>query len=148
MSTPHSSVRVLSKLARSATILQSRKLHMTGPATFPSPLLSTETQSRKPSKATAHPPEDLSSESKSTTAPLRHFNTSRSLKAPGDSSTIDFMFFPDFDPDANTTPSRIRVPLLPTTGPSGGSSYASDEEEPVRFISLLFSQIVALRTKG
>jgi hypothetical protein len=111
---------------------------MTGPATFPSPLLSTEAQSRKPSKATARPPEDLSSEPNNTAAPFRHFNTSRSLKAPGDSSTIDFMFFPDFDPDANTAPAAIRVPLLPTAGLDGGGktmSYASGEEEPVRILS-------------
>lgn len=43
---------------------------------------------------------------------VRHFNTSRALKAVNDSSTIDFAYFPDFDPD-NAEASAIRVPLLP-----------------------------------
>lgn len=43
---------------------------------------------------------------------VRHFNTSRALKAVNDSSTIDFAYFPDFDPD-NAESSAIRVPLLP-----------------------------------
>ena len=43
--------------------------------------------------------------------PVRHFNTSRSLKAVNDSSTMDFAYMPDFDPDNAITP--IRVPLLP-----------------------------------
>lgn len=44
---------------------------------------------------------------------VRHFNTSRTLKAVNDSSTIDFAFMPDFDPD-NVEASAVRVPLLPT----------------------------------
>lgn len=43
---------------------------------------------------------------------VRHFNTSRALKAVNDSSTIDFAYFPDFDPD-NAEASALRVPLLP-----------------------------------
>lgn len=46
---------------------------------------------------------------------FRHFNTSRELKAPNDSSTIDFAFIPDFDPDLGKGPVGIRVPILPTT---------------------------------
>jgi hypothetical protein len=46
--------------------------------------------------------------------PVRHFNTSRSLKAVGDSSTIDFAYLPDFDPDTKKSP-VIRVPILPQT---------------------------------
>lgn len=45
---------------------------------------------------------------------VRHFNTSRSLKAVGDSSTIDFAYLPDFDPDTGDSP-IIRVPILPQT---------------------------------
>ncbi|KAF2677257.1 hypothetical protein K458DRAFT_424119 [Lentithecium fluviatile CBS 122367] len=52
-------------------------------------------------------------------APVRHFNTSRSLKAVKDSSTIDFAYIPDFDPDARSAPVDIRVPILPqTTSPN------------------------------
>ncbi|KAF1955501.1 hypothetical protein CC80DRAFT_493002 [Byssothecium circinans] len=46
---------------------------------------------------------------------VRHFNTSRSLKAVGDSSTIDFAYIPDFDPDSQSAPVAIRVPILPQT---------------------------------
>ncbi|CAI6338631.1 unnamed protein product [Periconia digitata] len=46
---------------------------------------------------------------------VRHFNTSRSHKAVGDSSTIDFAFIPDFDPDTQSAPVEIRVPILPQT---------------------------------
>lgn len=50
--------------------------------------------------------------SNTTSQPTRQFNTSRDLKAVGDTSTIDFAFFPDFDPDSDQTPA-IRVPILP-----------------------------------
>ncbi|KAF2872566.1 hypothetical protein BDV95DRAFT_389759 [Massariosphaeria phaeospora] len=49
--------------------------------------------------------------------PARHFNTSRSLKAVRDSSTIDFAYLPDYDPDAGSAP-ILRVPILPQTRPS------------------------------
>ena len=50
-------------------------------------------------------------EQKDEVKPVRHFNTSRALKAVNDSSTIDFAYFPDFDPD-NVEASALRVPLL------------------------------------
>jgi len=43
----------------------------------------------------------------------RHFNTSRSLKAVGDSSTIDFAYLPDFDASLEPSQTGIRVPILP-----------------------------------
>ncbi|KAF2794723.1 hypothetical protein K505DRAFT_241453 [Melanomma pulvis-pyrius CBS 109.77] len=49
--------------------------------------------------------------------PARHFNTSRTLKAVNDTSTIDFAYVPDFDPDAASAP-IVRVPILPQTTPS------------------------------
>lgn len=52
-----------------------------------------------------------SAEQKDEVKAVRHFNTSRSLKAVNDSSTIDFAFMPDFDPD-NSDAMPIRVPLL------------------------------------
>lgn len=45
--------------------------------------------------------------------PSRHFNTSRSLKAVGDSSTIDFAYLPDIDASLEPTRAEIRVPILP-----------------------------------
>lgn len=57
---------------------------------------------------------------------FRHFNTSRELKAPNDSSTIDFAFIPDFDPDLGSSPVNIRVPILPTTtSPNPNYTFAS-----------------------
>lgn len=53
-----------------------------------------------------------SAEQKDEVKPVRHFNTNRALKAVNDSSTIDFAYFPDFDPD-NAEGSALRVPLLP-----------------------------------
>lgn len=47
-------------------------------------------------------------------APTRHFNTSRSLKAVNDSSTIDFAYLPKlFDSSLDPKPTAIRVPILP-----------------------------------
>lgn len=61
--------------------------------------------------------------------PVRHFNTSRSLKAVGDSSTIDFAFIPDFDPDTQSAPVDIRVPILPqTTVPFEAVAEEAEEE--------------------
>ncbi|KAF2467096.1 uncharacterized protein BDR25DRAFT_305876 [Lindgomyces ingoldianus] len=61
-------------------------------------------------------------------SPVRHFNTSRALKAVNDSSTIDFAFFPDYDPDTKDAP-IIRVPILPNVSTK---SYAAEEvDEPV-----------------
>ncbi|KAF2441954.1 hypothetical protein P171DRAFT_434547 [Karstenula rhodostoma CBS 690.94] len=68
---------------------------------------------------------------------FRHFNTSRELKSPNDSSTIDFAFVPDFDPDLGAAPVAIRVPILPTTTtPNPSYAFASpvevDEEYSAR----------------
>ncbi|KAI5256706.1 hypothetical protein E4T42_01440 [Aureobasidium subglaciale] len=129
-----------------------RQLHMTGPATFPSALLTSE-------RPVSNLPRDIAglraeckrrkldfsgsmhdlmgrisaddlahsrafttainaskrpnAEQKDEVKAVRHFNTSRALKAVNDSSTIDFAYFPDFDPD-NVEGSAIRVPLVPT----------------------------------
>ena len=49
-----------------------------------------------------------------TEAPRREFNTSRSLKAVGDTSTIDFAFLPKlFETEWGPQPAAIRVPILP-----------------------------------
>ncbi|KAK6007609.1 hypothetical protein QM012_004423 [Aureobasidium pullulans] len=128
-----------------------RQLHMTGPATFPSPLLTAErpvsnlprdiaglraeckrrkldfsgsmhdllgrlsaddlTHSRAFTTAVNNSKRP-SAEQQDEIKAVRHFNTSRALKAVNDSSTIDFAYFPDFDPD-NAEASAIRVPLLP-----------------------------------
>ncbi|KAK4949209.1 hypothetical protein LTR28_007277, partial [Elasticomyces elasticus] len=163
-------VRVLGKLAAGGR-QQARQLHMTGPATYASALLTTErpavnlprdiaglraeAKRRKMdatgsmhdvSQALLHglsrpqrssctqligrlSADDLThsrafsttldqskrptSDSSAHSTAVRHFNTSRALKAVNDSSTIDFAFLPDFDRNsAESAP--IRVPLLPT----------------------------------
>jgi hypothetical protein len=52
--------------------------------------------------------------SPSEATPRREFNTSRSLKAVGDTSTIDFAFLPKlFESSWGPQPAAIRVPILP-----------------------------------
>jgi SAP domain len=52
--------------------------------------------------------------SPSETTPRRQFNTSQSLKAVGDTSTIDFAFLPKlFEAEWGPQPAAIRVPILP-----------------------------------
>ena len=94
---------------------QIRKLHMTGPATYSSPVLTTDRptseshhdmgkdHSKRPTISQPEQPSQLTT---------RHFNTTRSLKAVGDSSTIDFAYLPsgDVDPAAEEV---FRVPILP-----------------------------------
>lgn len=64
---------------------------------------------------------------------VRHFNTSRTLKANNDSSTIDFAYLPDniFDPE--NPEAAIRVPLLPTNFfPARTGAHALEVEDEVR----------------
>lgn len=105
-------MRTLSKFSK-----QVRQLHMTGPATFPSPLLTSErpaaAAAKKAKDAVAKRPSvDAESDEHPTIVPARHFNTSRELKAVNDSSTIDFAFLPAFDPDNDVTAAHIRVPIF------------------------------------
>ncbi|KAK4992439.1 hypothetical protein LTR50_001198 [Elasticomyces elasticus] len=162
-------VRVLGKLAAGGR-QQARQLHMTGPATYASALLTTERPAvnlprdiaglraeakRRKMDATGSvhdligrlSADDLThsrafsttldqskrptSDSSAHSAAVRHFNTSRALKAVNDSSTIDFAFLPDFDRNsAETAP--IRVPLLPTNFfPPRTGVHAREGEETV-----------------
>ena len=89
---------------------QSRSLHETG-ATSSSSLLTSD-KTAFGSLSPKLPSSDAAAWKHETGNAMRHFNTSRSLKAVNDSSTIDFAYFPDFDPD-NAQVSALRVPLLP-----------------------------------
>lgn len=91
---------------------------MTGPATYSSPVLIKEraaavdehSHSRAFSSASEQPKRP--STTKPEPKPVRHFNTSRSLKAVNDSSTIDFAYLPTSafeDSEAEV----FRVPILP-----------------------------------
>lgn len=63
----------------------------------------------------------------------RYFNTSRSLKAVNDTSTIDFAHMPDFDPYSSSAP-IVRVPIMPQTEPTAAAKVhtAADGEDAVR----------------
>jgi len=71
-------------------------------------------------------------ESKDGPAPVRHFNTSRTLKAVNDTSTIDFAFMPELaDPD-NMETTMVRVPIIPTNfSPPRTGVHAPEAEETV-----------------
>jgi len=62
----------------------------------------------------SRPTPSSTSSSTSTNIPTRHLNTSRALKAVADTSTIDFAYLPDFDPDLSASTPLPRIPLLPS----------------------------------
>ena len=109
---------------------QSRNLHMTG-ATSSSSLLTSD----KPtfgSLSPKLPSSEAPAWKHETGNVMRHFNTSRSLKAVNDSSTIDFMYIPDFDPDTQTAPTKFNVPIILSTATSSATQAAAAEaEQPV-----------------
>ncbi|KAK3622863.1 hypothetical protein LTR56_008983 [Elasticomyces elasticus] len=130
---------------------QVRRLSMTGPATYASPILTKErpvlnfprdiaglraeckrrrieptgSQQDLISRLQAHEMVNSrafstaveqskrpTADSAATTTSVRHFNTSRSLKSVGDTSTIDFAFLPEPDWDALAEGGEIRVPII------------------------------------
>jgi len=115
-----SSIRALSRLAAGSK--QVRQLHITGQAEYASPLLTRERSAGSLPRDIASAKEAIDKASKRPTAeasasskPVRHFNTTRSLKAVNDSSTIDFAYLPTHEVDADAAVQTIRVPLLPQT---------------------------------
>jgi len=109
---------------------QSRSLHETG-ATSSSSLLTSD----KPtfgSLSPKLPSSDAAAWKHETGNAMRHFNTSRSLKAVNDSSTIDFMYVPDFNPDLKTPSTKMHVPIILSTATSSATQAAAAEtEQPV-----------------
>lgn len=63
----------------------------------------------------------------------RHINTSRVLKAPKDTSTLDFAFLPDFDPD-NSSAAR-NVPIMNFNWSDTKKTFVEQTPEPVRYVS-------------
>ncbi|KAF2229945.1 hypothetical protein EV356DRAFT_520446 [Viridothelium virens] len=142
-----SSLRNLTKL----TATQSRHLHMTGPSTFPSPMLTSERpafnlptdtaglraecqkrnlpvtgnkaelrdrlsadeliKSRSFSTALEATRRPSTTTTTTSSKPVRHFNTSRALKAVNDSSTVDFAYLPRFETEA--ADAQVQIPLAP-----------------------------------
>ncbi|GAB1743774.1 hypothetical protein NU219Hw_g694t1 [Hortaea werneckii] len=153
---------------------QVRRLHMTGPAEYASPLLTQERPAlslprdiaglraecrRRKIEATGHK-QDLisritahevahsrafSSAVEQTKRPtpepqqqempsqmIRHFNTSRELKQPKDTSTMDFAYFPDLDPDHVDANLAMRVPIIPDNySPPRTGAHAPEVEEMI-----------------
>ncbi|EMC97726.1 hypothetical protein BAUCODRAFT_33448 [Baudoinia panamericana UAMH 10762] len=141
----------LRNLARGSR--QTRSLHMTGPATYASPVLTKErpvlnlptdiaglraeckrrkievagSKSDLISRLNAHELANSrafstaieqsrrpTAEAEGAPKAVRHFNVSRTLKTNNDTSTIDFAYFPDADPDNTDQLGQIRVPIIPT----------------------------------
>ncbi|KAE9966726.1 hypothetical protein EG328_008652 [Venturia inaequalis] len=124
------SLRALSKLTAATTPRNTtRSLHMTGPSSS-SPTLTTT----RPSRAAVATAIDNAKKRVPLEPTGRTFNTSRTLKAVNDTSTIDFAYLPDFDPDSKSAPAAsVRVPLLPPSlyPASTKTSYTKAEEEIV-----------------
>lgn len=126
------SVRALKQLSSSVSRTQTRGLRIT-PHPEASPYLTTQ----KPSLARVQVAIDDAAAEAAKAAAIpntRQFNTSRSLKAVNDSSTIDFAYLPDFDPDAGVSAGpTVRVPLLPESlyPQSTKTSYTKEEQEIV-----------------
>jgi hypothetical protein len=128
-----SSLRALKQLTKSTSTItqQTRTLRITQHVEA-SPYLTTQ----KPSLTRVQAAIDEAASQKDSAAKAssvpntRQFNTSRSLKSVGDSSTIDFAYLPDFDPDAGLPAPIVRVPLLPDSlyPQSTKTSYSKEEE--------------------
>ncbi|KAF1814509.1 hypothetical protein P152DRAFT_393414 [Eremomyces bilateralis CBS 781.70] len=121
-------------MASNSTPSTTRSLHMTGPATYPSSLLTSErtaaTTAVEQSKQ-SKPARPAESSPATSATPARHFNTSRALKAVNDTSPIDFAYLPEFDPDSQVTPVAVRVPLLPVGLYPNTSTYEDNTSESV-----------------
>ena len=64
----------------------------------------------------------------------------------GDSSTIDFMYIPDFDPELRRATTEIRVPILPWINPSAATKAAAAEvDEPVCLLLSCYITLHPLR---
>jgi hypothetical protein len=96
----------------------------------------------------SRPTPSSASSSSSTTIPTRHFNTSRALKAVADTSTIDFAYLPDFDPDLSASAPLPRIPLLPSNvyATTSVPTYATVEgiEGKVEVASFMKPEIVVI----
>lgn len=123
MAASRPTARAITNISRNA-----RQLHMTGPTTFPSAILTeTRTTDSSPTEALRRP--KLPS-SETPAALPRHFNTSRALKAVGDTSTIDFAYLPESEQDIVSDVPTTRIPLLLSTMYSGVTARAMHEETP------------------
>jgi hypothetical protein len=92
------------------------------------------TSSRAFSTAVEQSKRPTQPKTESTSNTVRHFNTSRTLKTVNDSSTVDFTYLPDFDPDNTQASSTLmmRVPITPDNfSPARTGAHAPEVEEIV-----------------
>ncbi|KAF2665412.1 hypothetical protein BT63DRAFT_428375 [Microthyrium microscopicum] len=117
-----------------------RNLHMTGPATYSSILTETRTATpdANPTDATKRP---TASSAGASSKAERHFNTSRSLKAVGDTSTIDFAYLPELEHSGSEGPGSARVPLLLGSMYSGNTARAMHEDTPEEILRPMINLI-------
>jgi hypothetical protein len=147
MSSARVSIRAIKALTSTSKIT-TRPLSITGATTFSSiltsdkPPVSRSNAPRLPASATLPIPD-----ANDTGAPARHFNTSRSLKAVKDSSTIDFAYIPDFDPELSVTSEHLRVPILPFTQASeAAKAKFTEADTPVSYLRIKCGNIVLVFT--
>ncbi|KAH3964051.1 hypothetical protein HBH70_073950 [Parastagonospora nodorum] len=136
MSTARISTRALRALTSTSTSTSkttTRSLSITGPTTFSSILTSDKpTGTRSAPRLPNLPPP-----TNDTGKPARHFNTSRTLKAVNDSSTIDFAYLPESGSDAQASNQAFRVPILPGREASDAVKARNTEAETPVFIPVV-----------
>lgn len=133
------SVRIISAFAGPRLLgprLTVRQLSMTG-STASSSLLTTDkpyASNRSAGPIRLHGEQTIPvPEATETGNKVRRFNTSRSLKSVGDSSTLDFMHFPEFDLESRSAPMGIRVPIIPW---ANVASRGAESEDSVSLIPI------------
>jgi len=126
------SVRIISAFAGPCLLgprLTVRQLSMTG-STASSSLLTTDkpyASNRSAGPIRLHGEQTIPvPEATETGNKVRRFNTSRSLKSVGDSSTLDFMHFPEFDLESRSAPMGIRVPIIPWANVASRGAESED----------------------
>lgn len=123
--------RLSARAFKAIATQQTRSMHQSGATTFSSLLTSDKPMSGQ-SYAPRIPASAVVPEATETGANVRHFNTSRSLKAVKDSSTVDFAYIPNYNVEFQAEPAKLRVPILPWTEPSAAMKHEfTEKEEPV-----------------
>ncbi|KAL9122357.1 MAG: hypothetical protein Q9187_001092 [Circinaria calcarea] len=128
MAAIRSSVRVARGFRTTNTLQQVRRLHITGSIATPSSRLVNTDQPVRPTAEATVPTSSAQPQA------TRHFNTSRSLKAVKDSSTIDFAYMPQYTLEEPSPSHIFRIPLLPDNynPPRQGGALQEAVEEVIR----------------
>lgn len=152
MSAPRSaSIKALRQLSLGSR-QQFRQLHMTEPRDIPSRLLVREGSKVSESSKSkvcardyymltshANPKQKAKKDSSPSKDSKREFNTSRALKSPNDTSTIDFAFLP-IEEELGAASQAVRVPILPhVTSPvrNGAMTMPAPDFERVHRVEIV-----------